>query len=142
MTTATRAPATRPRTTAELSLRSGPYPLDRLDALIESGISLFLDLTEVGELQSYTQLLGKRARHVRAAISDFGVPREDEMARALDVIDDALAHGETVYVHCRAGVGRTRTVIGCHGKRHGTDAGPSPETAEQRRFVRSWPAGR
>ena len=81
---------------------------------------------------------------MRVPIADFSVPTEEDMVRALDTIDDALAGGEAVYVHCRAGRGRTRTVLGCHQVRHGDPPGSAqpPETQEQRDFVRSWQAGR
>ena len=75
-------------------------------------------------------------------IPDFGVPTEEQMIATLDLIDAALEKGENVYVHCRMGIGRTRTVIGCHRKRHALDPGPAPETREQRELVRWWPEGR
>ena len=41
------------------------------------------------------------------------------MVKILDTIDEALAEGHTVYVHCWGGIGRTGTVVGCHLVRHG-----------------------
>ncbi len=41
------------------------------------------------------------------------------MVRILDLIDGELAAGRCVYVHCRAGIGRTGTTIGCHLIRSG-----------------------
>ena len=35
------------------------------------------------------------------------------MREILDCLDDALRSGRKVYVHCRAGIGRTGTVVGC-----------------------------
>jgi protein-tyrosine phosphatase len=113
-----------------------------VESQLGNGTTLFVDLTEEGELEPYAHLLPEGVRHVRVPIPDFGVPAEADMVRVLDLIDDALAGGETVYVHCRAGVGRTRTVIGCHRRRHGLPPGLEPETGEQREFVRTWPAGR
>ena len=48
-------------------------------------------------------------------IRDFGVPTVEQMIATLDLIDAALEDGENVYVHCRMGIGRTRTVIGYVG---------------------------
>ena len=122
-----------------MTLRSGPYPT--ADQLTD-GTTLFVDLTGEGSLRPYADHLPSGVRHVRMAIPDFGVPTVEQMVSILDTIDAALADGEDVYVHCRAGIGRTRTVIGCHQKRHGLDAGAQPETSEQRAFVRDWPEGR
>ena len=122
-----------------MTLSGGPYPDE---SQLTGGTTLFVDLTEVGELAPYAHLLPDGVRHLRRPIADHGVPSPEEMAEMLDVIDAALAGGETVYVHCWAGIGRTRTVIGCHCQRHRRRPGREPETAEQREFVRSWPAGR
>jgi hypothetical protein len=122
-----------------MSLSFGPYPSP---SRFPDEATLFVDLTEEGELGSYRHLLGVGVRHVRMPIEDWGVPSEEQMVRTLDLIDDALADGEVVYVHCRAGIGRTRTVIGCHRRRHGLDAQLLPETDHQRAFVDRWPRGR
>ena len=79
------------------------------------------------------------------------------MVAILDAIDHALAEGRNVYVHCWGGVGRTGTVVGCWLVRHGrtgdealdqvadwwqsmekADRRRSPETREQRTYVREW----
>ena len=50
----------------------------------------------------------------------MSVPHNTEQMKAiLDAIDDALNDGETLYVHCYGGVGRTGTVVGCWLVRHG-----------------------
>lgn len=131
----------------------------RLAALLDSGVTFVLDLTEDGEQRPYADLLGG-ATSRRIPIPDFTVPPSDRMAEILDTIDAALESGEVVYVHCRGGTGRTGTVVGCHLVRHGTssedalarirelvDATPnagraSPETSDQLALVRSWTPGR
>ena len=78
---------------------------------------------------------------------------------SIDAIDAALAAGETVYVHCYGGIGRTGTVIGCWlvrrglngeealsyiaARRAGTPDGrrASPETSAQRALVLNWSEG-
>jgi protein-tyrosine phosphatase len=122
-----------------VTLRSGPYPEP---SQLADGTTLFVDLTEEDLLTPYEHLLPAGVRHVRMAIPDFGIPTEQQMIAILDLIDAALSEGEEVYVHCRMGIGRTRTVIGCHRKRHGLDPGPPPETEEQQAFVRAWRPGR
>ncbi len=127
--------------------------------LLDAGIQLFINLTEVGEAAPYADWLGERAYHLRLPIPDFGAPASSMMALILDWLDEAMAASWRVYIHCLAGLGRTGTVIGCYLVRHGL-TGPqalekltllrahstyatssSPETDEQRRLVLHWPVG-
>ena len=112
-------------------LLAGAYP-PALEPFREAGVTAFLDLTE-GEY----------------AIPDRTCPAPETMTRILDRIDELLAGGEVVYVHCLAGIGRTGTVVGCWLVRHGTGGeaalaaveelrGAPPETPEQRRLVLDW----
>lgn len=101
----------------------------RLATLLEAGVTTFIDLTEHGRengVTPYCRLLRGARRHglpaayVNVPIVDTHPPQSWEAAVAiLDVMDSALANGETVYVHCRSGVGRTGTVLGLHLVRHG-----------------------
>ena len=135
----------------------------RLQALLEAGASLFINLTKPGELPDYTRILGeeaarmgKTAEHRNYPIADFSTPTPEGMKAALDAIDGALEAGRVVYVHCWAGIGRTGTTVGCYLVRHGMDpeealqhiaelrrgipssATPSPESRQQWDFVREW----
>lgn len=105
---------------------------------------------------------GPQPIHCSMPIRDVSVPKNpDHLADILDTIDAALAEGHRVYVHCWGGVGRTGTVIGAWLVRHGLDGDAalkevqrlydgspkakvkpvrSPETNEQRDYVRAWPA--
>lgn len=91
-------------------------------------------------------------------IFDGCVPSIEFMQDILADIEDALwSDRGAVYVHCWAGRGRTGTVIGCFLARSGVAIGEdvltemaklrsrmpnghkeSPETEEQREFVRNW----
>ncbi len=135
----------------------------KLRSLIEAGTTLFLDLTEEGELPSYEGLLREEAQKLGASVEYRRVPVRDQtpatgnqMADVLDAIDRVVDSGGTVYVHCMRGIGRTGSVVGCYLVRHGMTGeqaldeirslrkgllntwARSPETDAQRRMVLEW----
>jgi hypothetical protein len=137
----------------------------KLESILEAGATLFVDLTEAGEygLRPYASAAavaaGERSMvmgYQRIPIPDMSTPSKSQMVRILDTLDEALAEGKTVYVHCFGGIGRTGTVVGCWLVRHGltgrqslakigvwrrdTPDGwrTSPETDAQRRMVMEW----
>ena len=137
----------------------------RLDALIEAGVDTFIDLTRENENIPYESILYEQSQayemepqYHRFAIGDFGLPSPELMRTILDKIDDSLAAGRKVYVHCWGGIGRTGTTVGCYLVRHGLDGNEalsqlaewwrdvpksrihphSPETTEQAAFVCNW----
>jgi ADP-ribosylglycohydrolase len=132
----------------------------RIAALLEAGFDAFIDLTEAGELPPYDIYLPGSAHYVRKPIPDHGVPRANEhMAEIQAEIDAALARGRRVYLHCRAGIGRTGIAVACHLIEHGLSADAAlvrlnelwqenerartwpdvPETDEQRDYILAWP---
>lgn len=137
----------------------------RLQALQAAGVLCCIDLTGEGEAHAaYAPLpVGERpARREAHAIADFGVPTVERMRRVLDAIESAVAGDEIVYVHCRAGIGRTGTVAGCLLVEHGFEPDEAlallqrkwramtksamvrqtPETEAQRRFIAAWTPGK
>jgi ADP-ribosyl-[dinitrogen reductase] hydrolase len=137
----------------------------RIARLIDAGIDLFFDLTEPDELDSYEPLLASAARgreisYLRRPLPDHGLPDSDAvMHEILETLDGVLQEGRVVYLHCRAGIGRTNLVAGCWmATRHGAGATALeelnrrwrnnarsrtwpivPETPAQEQFVRTWP---
>jgi ADP-ribosylglycohydrolase len=152
-------------------LLAGEYPLGRerkltdagrarVQALLAAGITCFIDLTEDGECPRYDALLPATVAYLRRPITDHGVPRErTQMRRILDEIEAALAAGRSIYLHCRAGIGRTGTAAGCLLIEQGRDGAGAlrelnelwrlqcaraaswpevPQTVEQADYIRSW----
>jgi hypothetical protein len=163
-------------------LLAGYFPgsLDALEttglhrALVASGIRYIMNLMEEDErnldgepFDSYIESMEREAAKLgsdiiceRVAIRDMDVPTKETMRVILDRIDEAIASGRPVYVHCWGGKGRTGTVVGCWLARHGIATGEealmrlrelrrvdshrqsdSPQTRAQCRMVIEWKRG-
>ncbi len=141
-----------------------------LDRLLNSGITSFIDLNpreESGPQETYEGLLRevaeKRGLHVeyqafppKLRTKLWRLPKPEQVGQILTAIDQSLASGHTVYVHCHDGVEVTGVVVGCYLVRHGMTgrqalqeiermrAGTfkawrrSPATERARRMVRKW----
>ena len=149
-------------------LMAGEYPIVRdpklgrrkLDSIVAAGIDEFLDLTDpLDGLDPYEELPASRPfAHRRMTIRDNDVPSREHMREILDHLQARLDAGQTVYVHCWGGIGRTGTVVACHLIESGMSADEalahiaerwksmekirrsprSPQTEAQFEFVRNW----
>jgi len=132
----------------------------RLAKMRDAGIDYFVDLTEEGELPGYRHLLPFRTQYLRCAIPDYSVPDDGaQLQKLLADMRTALAAGRSLYVHCRAGIGRTGLVMGCYLAEEGGDGKAAikhlnrlwlqserakswpkvPQTEEQADYIRRWP---
>jgi predicted protein tyrosine phosphatase len=152
---------------------AGEYPgapsqddaIAKLNQLLDAGVTHFIDLTEAGEYgllpyadlaQQIGRLRGCKITHQRMPIRDMSAPSATTMRTILDAVDAAINQGETIYVHCFGGIGRTGTVVGCYLVQQGMSGEKalaeiarrradtpdgwrrSPETDAQQELVRSW----
>ncbi len=149
-------------------LLAGEYPggaspeatRERLRRLAAAGVAVFIDLTQAGELAPYEAELPAGIEYLRKPIADHGLPEErGHMTGILETLRQALDSPHAVYLHCRAGIGRTGMVAGCFLAERGGLGGeaalvelnrlwqqsarsalrPSvPETTAQMEYVRDW----
>jgi len=131
----------------------------RIEALLGAGVRCFMNLTEPDELPDYSGLLPAGIAYHAFPLPDHSVPRSAQQMRAIqDTLGELLAADTPVYVHCRAGIGRTGITVGCYLREQGeTPEGalaelnrlwqqnaraarwPAvPETAEQEHFMLAW----
>jgi len=142
----------------------------KLGGLVDAGIGTIINLMEPDEVgwggkpftpyQERVVELGKaqgiEVACLRIPIRDVYIPTPEVMESILHALDEGLAKGQPVYVHCWGGKGRTGTVVGCYLIQHGlatpdnfvevirtlrgpdAKTGASPETPKQIQFVRDF----
>ena len=88
-----------------------PFPGDA-EALFAAGIRAVVNTCEEyrGPREQYRRL-GIEQLHIPTV--DFCVPRLEDIERAVTFMDAHTRRGNQVYVHCKAGRGRSATVVLC-----------------------------
>ena len=148
-------------------LLAGEYPggatpestRERLSRVLAAGIDCFLDLTQSQEIAPYEASLPPDVDYFRCSIADHATAADPrEMREILACLRDALREGRRVYLHCRAGIGRTGMVVGCLLAERGLSGEEAlaelnrlwqqsarsrqwptvPETSDQVEYVRRW----
>mmetsp|Transcript_59676 Transcript_59676/g.109265 ORF Transcript_59676/g.109265 Transcript_59676/m.109265 type:complete len:282 (+) Transcript_59676:72-917(+) len=109
-------------------LISGSFPGDRKEPghtqkmkdVLSAGVNTFVNLQETDELGRFTPYIPTARSLVldpaslefwHCPIPDNSVTADDELAKGVAKIVDALKRGRVVYVHCWGGHGRTGTII-------------------------------
>lgn len=131
----------------------------RIATLLEAGVRSFIDLTQPDEMESYRSLLPPDIGYESFGLPDHSVPRSAQQMRdVLTAMWRELAARPGIYLHCRAGIGRTGMTVGCYLRELGEppDAALAelnrlwqhnaraatwpevPETAEQTQYVHAW----
>lgn len=148
-------------------------PMVLLAELLAMGVECFIDLTRVGEswtdwhndygrgkyqrigLLPYDHMLPEGVWYMRYPIRDVTVPQRSFMHSIVEAVKSSRAAKRMTYVHCRGGIGRTGSVVGCYlVERNGYNGATalnemghlrrmcrthfSPETGQQVDLVRSW----
>jgi protein-tyrosine phosphatase len=139
--------------------RAGEWLADEIAAWKAEGIDIVVSLLEPHEMAELgLQRLPESCRDagiefITFPIPDRGVPASPtEADRLVASLCGALAAGKSVAVHCRAGIGRSALIAACVLVRAGRHADAAfevigkargievPDTAEQRAWVRAFPA--
>jgi atypical dual specificity phosphatase len=89
------------------------YPRDESEYLLLAAhdVRLIVNLHERPHAPGRLAEHGLRELHL--PVADYIPPSQRQVADAIAAIDDAVARGERVAVHCGAGLGRTGTLIAC-----------------------------
>lgn len=134
--------------------RGGDWLDEEMTAWRAAGIDVVVSLLTTEEEEDLDlgreagAVKGRGMKFVSFPIPDRQVPSsQSEMTAAVERIDEELAAGKNVVVHCRQGVGRTGLVGACLlvGKGFSPEkavqslsvarGNPVPETEEQRRWI-------
>lgn len=105
-----------------------------LQALTRAGISVLISLTV--RPMDPAALHAHGIQHVASPIPDMCAPGLDQAVALCRQIESFIAQGNAVAVHCRAGLGRTGTILACYLIWEGMEALDALD--EARRIQPNW----
>jgi predicted protein tyrosine phosphatase len=95
------------------------------DWLVGPGrVRAVVDLTVAETDAPWAPVEWANVRHYRVPVKDFTAPSYEQMTEIIDLLDHPPQNGN-VYIHCKAGIGRTGVAIACWRVAHGA----SPDEA-------------
>src|SRR5215207_2522731 len=90
-----------------------------LPGVARLGITVLVNLHE--QPHDDATLARHGLREVHLPVRDFTPPSPKQIEAGIDAIEQAVAAGQRVAVHCAAGLGRTGTLLACYLVRQGMD---------------------
>lgn len=109
----------------------GDSLLQDLTTFKDLGIGLIVSLTEHPLDSEALEQSGLRGTHL--PIPDMTPPGQDLIDQFFSLTDEVEGQGQATLVHCRAGLGRTGTIVACYLARGGLAADEAIEQVRQMR---------
>lgn len=109
-----------------------------LQTLARAGITLLIVLH--GRAHDPARLAAAGLRQLHLPARDFAAPTSVQLEAGVQAIAEELARGGAVAVHCRAGLGRTGTLLACYFVARGMSSEKAIAHVRRRRpgAIESW----
>jgi atypical dual specificity phosphatase len=110
---------------------SYPRSEDAFALLHKLGIQALLNLSEESLSEDLLRKYKFQWKHL--PVADFTAPTLEQVKQAITIIDRFLEDGLPVAIHCRAGLGRTGTILACYLVAQGSSATDAIQQVRTRR---------